>query len=352
MTVLSSAVEGNISLVMDQYYTKVQTGQVVSQGISDFKANYVAPQLNLKASSQALEQTQSQVTEIDGKLKTTSQRTEGVYAQVNPDLVGSDSGSIGTENQNVGSWSQYSALIEGDFATSQKIDVVSAAVANNTASIKQTNTVVIDKFKSVAESLNRVETKFNDNLSSVNSVIGVWSDKDKSISKYIIDLNSLVGSNQAEITRNYLTSADTTKAITEGIDRFKTEYLSDELKKKASAEVLDQVKSAIENTETGLVATADKLDGVFVKVNPKLIGSDRDFIGSTSSSVGIWTEYSARIEEDFALGNRIDNLYVNLGKNAAAIQTVNNVLVDKTQALAKSITHIDSKFESSVGSCF
>ena len=350
MTVLSSAVEGNISLVMDQYYTKVQTGQVVSQGISDFKANYVAPQLNLKASSQALEQTQSQVTEIDGKLKTTSQRTEGVYAQVNPDLVGSDSGSIGTENQNVGSWSQYSALIEGDFATSQKIDVVSAAVANNTASIKQTNTVVIDKFKSVAESLNRVETKFNDNLSSVNSVIGVWSDKDKSISKYIIDLNSLVGSNQAEITRNYLTSADTTKAITEGIDRFKTEYLSDELKKKASAEVLDQVKSAIENTETGLVATADKLDGVFVKVNPKLIGSDRDFIGSTSSSVGIWTEYSARIEEDFALGNRIDNLYVNLGKNAAAIQTVNNVLVDKTQALAKSITHIDSKFESSVGS--
>ena len=350
MTVLSSAVEGNISLVMDQYYTKVQTGQVVSQGISDFKANYVAPQLNLKASSQALEQTQSQVTEIDGKLKTTSQRTEGVYAQVNPDLVGSDSGSIGTENQNVGSWSQYSALIEGDFATSQKIDVVSAAVANNTASIKQTNTVVIDKFKSVAESLNRVETKFNDNLSSVNSVIGVWSDKDKSISKYIIDLNSLVGSNQAEITRNYLTSVDTTKAITEGIDRFKTEYLSDELKKKASAEVLDQVKSAIENTETGLVATADKLDGVFVKVNPKLIGSDRDFIGSTSSSVGIWTEYSARIEEDFALGNRIDNLYVNLGKNAAAIQTVNNVLVDKTQALAKSITHIDSKFESSVGS--
>lgn len=350
MTVLSSAVEGNISLVMDQYYTKVQTGQVVSQGISDFKANYVAPQLNLKASSQALEQTQSQVTEIDGKLKTTSQRTEGVYAQVNPDLVGSDSGSIGTENQNVGSWSQYSALIEGDFATSQKIDVVSAAVANNTASIKQTNTVVIDKFKSVAESLNRVETQFNDNLSSVNSVIGVWSDKDKSISKYIIDLNSLVGSNQAEITRNYLTSADTTKAITEGIDRFKTEYLSDELKKKASAEVLDQVKSAIENTETGLVATADKLDGVFVKVNPKLIGSDRDFIGSTSSSVGIWTEYSARIEEDFALGNRIDNLYVNLGKNAAAIQTVNNVLVDKTQALAKSITHIDSKFESSVGS--
>lgn len=350
MTVLSSAVEGNISLVMDQYYTKVQTGQVVSQGISDFKANYVAPQLNLKASSEALEQTQSQVTEIDGKLKTTSQRTEGVYAQVNPDLIGSDSGSIGTENQNVGSWSQYSALIEGDFATSQKIDVVSAAVANNTASIKQTNTVVIDKFKSVAESLNRVETKFNDNLSSVNSVIGVWSDKDKSISKYIIDLNSLVGSNQAEITRNYLTSADTTKAITEGIDRFKTEYLSDELKKKASAEVLDQVKSAIENTETGLVATADKLDGVFVKVNPKLIGSDRDFIGSTSSSVGVWTEQSARIEEDFALGNRIDNLYVNLGKNAAAIQTVNNVLVDKTQALAKSITQIDSKFESSVGS--
>ena len=350
VTVLSSAVEGNISLVMDQYYTKVQTDEVVSQNIVDLKANYINPELGLKASAQALQETQSQVTEIDGKLKTTSQKTDGVYAQVNPDLVGSDSGSIGTENQNVGSWSQYSALIEGDFATSQKIDVVSAAVANNTASIKQTNTVVIDKFKSVAESLNRVETKFNDNLSSVNSVIGVWSDKDKSISKYIIDLNSLVGSNQAEITRNYLTSADTTKAITEGIDKFKTEYLSDELKKKASAEVLDQVKSAIENTETGLVATADKLDGVFVKVNPKLIGSDRDFIGSTSSSVGVWTEQSARIEEDFALGQRIDNLYVNLGKNAAAIQTVNNILVDKTQALAKSITQIDSKFESSVGS--
>lgn len=350
VTVLSSAVEGNISLVMDQYYTKVETGQVVAQSIVDLKANYISPELNLKASSQALQETQTQVTEIDGKLKTTSQRTEGVYAQVNPDLIGDSSGSIGDESQNVGSWSQYSALIEGDFATSQKIDNISVRVANNTASINQTNTVVIDKFRSVAESLNKVESKFNENLSSVNSVIGVWTDKDKTLAKYVTDLNSLVGSNQAEITKNYLTTVDTKNAITEGIDRFKTEYLSDELKKKASAEVLDQVKAAIENTENGLVATADKLDGVFLKVNPKLIGSDEDFIGKTSSSVGVWTEYSARIEEDFALGNRIDNLHVNLGKNASSIQEVNEVLTDKTQALANSIIKMDSKFENSLGS--
>ena len=43
-------------------------------------------------------------------------------------------------------------------------------------------------------------------------------------------------------------------------------------------------------------------------------------------------------------------MYADLGKNAAAIQAINEVMVDKTQSLAESITNIDSKFESSVGS--
>ena len=350
VTVLSSAVDGNLSLVMDQYYTKVQTNDVVSQNIVELKANYISPQLGLKASAQALQETQSQVTEIDGKLKTTSQKTDGVYAQVNPELAGNSTGSIGNNTQKVGAWTQYSALIEGDFATAQKIDSVSARVDNNAANITQTNTVVINKFNSVAESLNKVETKFNNNLSSVTSTIGTWTDPNKSISKYITDLNATVGDNKAQITNNYLTTVDTKKAIADDITKLKTEYISPELNKKATSEALDQVKSAIENTDTGLVATATKLQGVFVKVNPQLIGSTKELIGKNSSSVGVWTEQSARIEEDFALGQRIDNLYVNLGENAAAIQTVNKVLVDKTQSLANSITSLDSKYETSVGS--
>ena len=350
VTVLSSAVDGNLSLVMDQYYTKVQTNDVVSQNIVELKANYINPQLGLKASAQALQETQSQVTEIDGKLKTTSQKTDGVYAQINPELAGNSTGSIGNNTQKVGAWTQYSALIEGDFATAQKIDAVSVEVENNSANIQQINTVVVTNSQAAAEALSKVEVKFNDNLASLSSTIGTWTEEDKSISKYITDLTSVVDNNKADISKYYLTSVDTTKAITEGIDRFKTEYVSEELKKKATAEALDQVKSAIENTETGLVATADKLEGVFVQVNPKLVGSDREFIGKGSGSVGVWTEYSARVEEDFSLGRRVDNLYADLGKNAAAIQTINEVMVDKTQSLAESITNIDSKFESSVGS--
>ena len=350
VTVLSSAVDGNLSLVMDQYYTKVQTNDVVSQNIVELKANYISPQLGLKASAQALQETQSQVTEIDGKLKTTSQKTDGVYAQINPELVGNSTGSIGNNTQKVGAWTQYSALIEGDFATAQKIDAVSVKVDNNSANIQQMNTVVVTNSKAAAEALSKVEVKFNDNLASLSSTIGTWTEKDKSISKYITDLTSVVDNNKADISKYYLTSVDTTKAITEGIDRFKTEYVSEELKKKATAEALDQVKSVIENTDSGLKATADKLEGVFVKVNPKLIGSDKEFIGKGSGSVGVWTEYSARLEEDFSLGRRVDSLYADLGKNAAAIQTINEVMVDKTQSLAKSITNIDSKFESSVGS--
>lgn len=72
VTVLNSTIDNNMSFITNQYLTKAKADEVIAQNITELKANYISPELNLKFS--ALEQTQSQVTEIDGRLKTTSQK--------------------------------------------------------------------------------------------------------------------------------------------------------------------------------------------------------------------------------------------------------------------------------------
>ena len=70
------------------------------------------------------------------------------------------------------------------------------------------------------------------------------------------------------------------------------------------------------------------MDGVYAQVNPDLAGSDSGMAGNSTALVGVWSEQSARIEGDMAVGQRIDNVQVTVGENDALIQQTSKAVVD------------------------
>ncbi|MDM1718030.1 TipJ family phage tail tip protein [Acinetobacter towneri] len=97
--------------------------------------NALTVDLGTKASTAALDQTNANVTEINGRVTANTTKIDGVYAQVNPALIGSSEDYIGSTSGHVGAWSQLTAQIEGDEALGQRVDAVVAQINENTAAI-------------------------------------------------------------------------------------------------------------------------------------------------------------------------------------------------------------------------
>ncbi|MFX7194137.1 hypothetical protein ABTI46_20185, partial [Acinetobacter baumannii] len=74
---------------------------------------------------------------VDKKLTAQTIRLDGVYAQINPPLIGSDSDLIGNDGGYAGVWSEQSARIEGDLAQSKRTDQVSAQMNESNALFQQ-----------------------------------------------------------------------------------------------------------------------------------------------------------------------------------------------------------------------
>lgn len=91
------------------------------------------------------------------------------------------------------------------------------------------------------------------------------------------------------------------------------------------AEVENQVSGILQSQENIVdeqLILSEKIDGVYVRVNPKLIGSTDDLIGSTEGFAGVWSIQSALIEGDMAQAQRTDIVQTQLNDNVATVQEV------------------------------
>ncbi|WON79091.1 phage tail protein [Acinetobacter sp. UGAL515B_02] len=90
-----------------------------------------------KASTGALESVKSEVNEIDGRLTAATEKVDGVYAKVTPLTADQDNWTADSGSNQASSWSIQSAQVDGDSALSQRLDIVSTTVGENTATIKE-----------------------------------------------------------------------------------------------------------------------------------------------------------------------------------------------------------------------
>lgn len=94
-------------------------------------------ELDDKASTGDIVQVKSEIKNVDDKVIAQTTRIDGVYAQINPPLIGSESDLIGNEGGYAGVWSEQSARIEGDLAQSKRTDQVSAQLNDSNALFQQ-----------------------------------------------------------------------------------------------------------------------------------------------------------------------------------------------------------------------
>ncbi len=272
--------------VIDRQNAIQQASDGLSQQIIDGDESVLEVVETVKKSSDdGLAAVQEDIRVVADDLSLVAEKTDGVYAQLNPALIGSESDLIGNDQGFAGTWSVQSAMIEGDLALSKRID---------------TTVVEVNDLRAYAQQ--EVQARIEGDKVTVQK-----------IDTYIASNDSAL----ATVRQSAQVAVDQSSANAEAIDSINLE-----LDDKASTGELEQVKSDIKNVDDKVIAQTIRLDGVYAQINPPLIGSESELIGNEGGYAGVWSEQSARIESDLAQAIRTDTIQTDLNGNKAAVQEV------------------------------
>ncbi|SVK01423.1 phage-related protein, tail component [Acinetobacter baumannii] len=236
-----------------------------------------------KSSDDGLAAAQESIRVVANDLSLVAEKTDGVYAQLNPPLIGSESDLIGNDQGFAGTWSVQSAMIEGDLALSKRIDTTVAEVNDLRAYAQQ-----------------EVQARIEGDKVTVQK-----------IDTYIASNDSAL----ATVRQSAQVAVERSAANAEAIDSINLE-----LDDKASTGQLTQVKADIKNVDDKVIAQTIRIDGVYAQINPPLIGSESDLIGNEGGYAGVWSEQSARIEGDLAQAKLTEQLSAQMNENNAVFQ--------------------------------
>ncbi|MGG6640122.1 UNVERIFIED_CONTAM: phage tail protein [Acinetobacter baumannii] len=236
-----------------------------------------------KSSDDGLAAAQESIRVVANDLSLVAEKTDGVYAQLNPPLIGSESDLIGNDQGFAGTWSVQSAMIEGDLALSKRIDTTAVELNNLQAYAQQEVQARIDGDKVTVQ---KIDTYIASNDSAL-----------------------------ATVRQSAQVAVDQSSANAEAIDSINLE-----LDDKASTGALEQVKSDIKNVDDKVAAQTVRIDGVYAQINPPLIGSESDLIGNEGGYAGVWSEQSARIEGDLAQAKLTEQLSAQMNDNSAVFK--------------------------------
>lgn len=259
-----------------------------------------------KSSDDGIAAVQEDIKVVANDLSLVAEKTDGVYAQLNPPSIGSESDLIGNDQGFAGTWSIQSAMIEGDLALSKRIDTTVAEVNDLRAYAQHEVEARIEGDKVTVQ---KVDTYIASNDTALASV--------RDSAKVAVEQSAA--------------NAESIKSI------------NIELADKASTGALNQVKSDLKDVDKILTAQTTKLDGVYAQVNPPLIGSESDLIGNEGGYAGVWSEQSARIENDLVVSKQVDSTLAELnGLKAYAQQEVQARIEGDKATVQKVDTYIAS----------
>lgn len=105
----------------------------------------------------------------------------------------------------------------------------------------------------------------------------------------------------------------------------------------ATASGLSSLKATVTTLDGKVTTTAQRVDGIYLQVNPPLQGDDTALIGSDESYVGVWSVQSALIEGDLVQGQRTDTVEVKVANNAAAVVAEQTARINADGVLSSSI---------------
>lgn len=176
--------------------TALSTANVAAtqSGANATRLDAITLELGNKASTGALSQTNTKVAEHEGKISANTTKIDGVYAQVNPKLIGSTEDLIGSTEGFAGTWTLQSAMIENDIALSQRIDTTVAQIGDNTALIQAETIARANADSALGQRVDTLQAQVgNDlqqNLATIRSEMGVLADAGSALSSRVDTVQS------------------------------------------------------------------------------------------------------------------------------------------------------------------
>ncbi len=111
----------------------------------------------------------------------------------------------------------------------------------------------------------------------------------------------------------------------------------------ATATGLSTLKASVTTLDGKVTTTAQRVDGIYLQVNPPLQGDDTALMGSEAAYVGVWSTQSALIEGDLVQGQRTDAVEVRAAANEAAVLSEQTARVTADGALATRIDTVSAR---------
>lgn len=198
--------------------TALSTANVAAtqSGANATRLDAITLELGDKASTGALSQTDAKVAEHEGKISANTTKIDGVYAQVNPKLIGSTEDLIGSTEGFAGTWTLQSAMIENDMALSQRIDTTVAQIGDNTALIQaeviaraDANSALGQRIDTVQSATATAQTTANDalgrantatqNIATVQNQVNTLTTQQGATAEQVGTIQTTVGQNTASI---------------------------------------------------------------------------------------------------------------------------------------------------------
>ncbi|XVJ46790.1 phage tail protein [Pseudomonas sp. UBT] len=114
----------------------------------------------------------------------------------------------------------------------------------------------------------------------------------------------------------------------------------------ATASGLSTLKTSVTTLDGKVSTTAQRVDGIYLQVNPPLQGDDSALMGSEAAYVGVWSTQSALIEGDLVQGQRTDAVEVRTAANEASVVSEQTARVNADSALATQIDTVRAQTSS------
>ncbi len=200
---------------------------------------------------------------IDGKLTAESSRIDGIFAQVNPPLAGDTGWNAGTTVVFAGVWSEQYARAAADEALAKSIDAVSASIDKNTAAI-------------ITEQMARATA-------------------DESLANQIISISATVNGNAALIKQEQTARADADSALATQITTVQAAADTANTKATQNAAAIQTEQTARANADSALATQITTVQATADAANTK----------ATQNAAAIQTEQTARANADSALASQI-----------------------------------------------
>lgn len=157
-----------------------------------------------------IQQNKTAIETVDGKVTSTAQKTDGVYAQVNPKMAGDEQTSFaGDDVSMAGTWSVMSAIAEGDIAQAMKTDALEVRVSQNQASITNVDSASASRDEALAQRVTQLDAKVNNNSASIDTRLTTLATADKTLAQSIETVQTKVNQQSVSIQTNASAIADT-----------------------------------------------------------------------------------------------------------------------------------------------